>query len=402
MTGGVTGLGFRFERNSAVKGTLAFRDSIYGGFRAIAFTFEDEGTGKIKAFTPVPSPDWALPAQPTRSTSDVARFAKDLIERGCLADIFSGAFLVAHDDEPVYVRACGQADKRSHTPNTIDTRFNLGSMNKMFTAVAIAQLIEKGRVRGADHLSAYLDESWSPKAVNDQITIDQLLKMTSGLGSYFEDGPIGRFQMNRSLDAFKPVIHAQQLLAKPGEKFIYSDTGYFLLGLVVQATSGEDYFDYVRRHIFKPAGMYSTDSYELDQPTEKLALGYEFDAKRSRWRENRAYVTLKGAPDGGGYSTVADLLRFVKALKAGRLLSRTSVERLWTSNYTDRWGEGFYVFTSAAGRIVGKDGFGPGISSEMDIFLDKGFVVVALSNYDSGALAPMDAMRAEIAQTRSN
>jgi hypothetical protein len=97
---------------------------------------------------------------------------------------------------------------------------------------------------------------------------------------------------------------------------------------------------------------------------------------------------------------VGDLLRFAQALKSGKLVSPTSTARLWSDDPPNRWGEGFYVLQSPAGPIIGKDGFGLGISSEMDVFLDKGYVVVALSNYGSGALAPMDAMRAELASAK--
>lgn len=397
VTGGVAPIGFRFSPGSRTKGTLVFRDTIYGGLRAVSFTF-DEATGrKIKQFAPAPAPAWALPATSRRSPEEMAEFARGLIERGCRADVFSGAFLVARDGETLVARACGEADKRNHVLNSIDTRFNLGSMNKMFTAVAVVQLMEQGRIHGPDPLSAYVDESWAPKYISDHITIDQLLSMTSGLGSYFDDGPIARFQMNRTLEAYKPVIHAQPLVTEPGRKFMYSDTGYFLLGLVVQKASGEDYFDYIRGHIYAPAGMTATDSYELDQPVANLALGYAFVGGAHPWRENRSFVTLKGAPDGGGYSTVGDLLRFAEALKAGKLVSPSSLRRLWTDRIKNEWGEGFYVFTGPAGRIAGKDGFGLGVSSEMDVYVDQGYVVIALSNYASGALAPMDAMRAELA-----
>jgi CubicO group peptidase (beta-lactamase class C family) len=396
VTGGITPVAFRFDPGSKVQGTFVFRDTIYGGLRALSFTFDASPAQKIRSLSPTPPPAWATASAAHASPRGVASYAIGLIERGCRADVFSGAFLVARYGRVLAEKACGDADKRSRTPNRVTTRFNLGSMSKMFTAVAIAQLMDQGRIRPTDHLGDYVDESWLPKAISARITIDQLLAMTSGLGSYFDDGPVGRFQMNRTLDAYKPVMRAEGLRASPGEKFIYSDTGYFLLGLVIQKASGEDYYDYLRRHIFLPAGMASTDSYELDQPREDLALGYAYVGGAFPWRENRSFVGLKGAPDGGGYSTVGDLLRFAEALKAGKLVSAASLKRLWSDHPPNHWGNGFYVFGTPAGPLVGKDGFGVGISSEMDIYPEAGYVVVALSNYGSGALAPMDAMRAEI------
>jgi CubicO group peptidase (beta-lactamase class C family) len=400
VTGGIEPLAFKLDATADSRGTLVFRDRIYGGLRALSFSFEEGGDHRIQTLSPVPAPAWALAGGQKRSPADIAAYADTLVARGCRADVFSGALLVAYRGEVLTARACGEANKRDHTSNNVETLFNLGSMNKMFTAVAIAQLVEAHRLRLADHLDNYIDESWMPRSITSLITIEQLLTMRSGLGSYFDDGLASRFQMNRTLDAYKPVMRSQTLAAMPGQRFIYSDTGYFLLGLIIEKASGEDYYDYIRRHVLTPAGMRRTDSYELDRPIENLALGYTFVGGRSPWRENRAFVTLKGAPDGGGYSTVRDLLCFAEALKTGKLVTRPSLDWLWSDHPPDNWGAGFYTFSSPAGPIVGKDGFGPGISSEMDVYVDKGYVVVALSNYASGALAPMDAMRAEIAQAR--
>jgi CubicO group peptidase (beta-lactamase class C family) len=400
VTGGIQPIGFRFDRASTQRGVLVFRDRIYESVRALSISFAVSGDHRIEALEPAPTPAWAIPTPGRQSPAEVGAYAEALIDRGCRADIFSGAFLVAHDGKMLATRACGEADKRDHAPNTLDTRFNIGSMNKMLTAVAVMQLVEQHRVQLSDRIDAYLDDSWLPRSIASQITVAQLLEMRSGLGSYFDDGPTSRFQMNRSLNDYKPVMHAEPLMAKPGEKFIYSDTGYFLLGLVVQKASGEDYYEYIRHHVLLPAGMTRTDSYELDNPGENLALGYIFVGGDNPWRENRTFVPLKGAPDGGGYSTVGDLLKFANALEAGRLVTRSSLAELWTDHPPDNWGAGFYVFASPAGRIAGKDGFGPGISSEMDIYVDKGYVVVGLSNYAAGALPPMEAMRTEISQAR--
>ena len=398
VTGGIRLVAFRFDDGSTAKGELVFRDAIYGGLRAVAFTFDDKPGRQILDLGPVAAPAWAIQASATQTPGQVASYAAALIDRGCRADVFSGAFLVAHNGRILVQRACGEASKRYHAPNTTGTRIDIGSMNKMFTAVAVAQLVEQGKVKLDDHLSAYLDESWLPKSISDQITIAQLLTMTSGLGSYF-DAPFGSFQMNRTLDAYKPVIHAATLSSRPGEKYQYSNTGFFLLGLVVQKASGEDYYDYIRRHIYAPAGMSATDSYELDGPAENLATGYFYLGRTQSWWENRAWVGLKGTPDGGGYSTVGDLLRFAEALKSGKLLTLKSLDLLWRDPPPPS-GAGFYGLKGPAGRIVGKDGFGSGVSALMDIYLDRGYVVVALSNYAAGAPAPMEAMRGELAAAK--
>lgn len=396
LTGGITPIGFRFDTGSKTQGQLAFRDAIYRSSRAIAVSFDDTPGRKILNLAPSPTPEWAVGHQKRRPVPQVSAYAAALLQRGCSAGAFSGAFLVAHGSRILVQQACGEARRSDHTQNTANTRFNIGSMNKMFTATATLQLVEKGRLALKDRLSAYVDETWIPRAISDEITVEQLLTMTSGLGSYFDDVPIDHFRMNRTLNAYKPMIQAQPAKAKPGEKFIYSDTGFFLLGLVVQKASGEDYYDYIRRHIYVPAGMASTDSFELGNTADGLATGYTFRGGPDPWRENSEIIPFKGGPDGGGYSTVGDLYRFAEALRAGKLLSQKSLDLLWTDHRPNNWGMGFDVYASPAGRIVGKDGFAPGVSSEMDIYLDRDYVVVALANYDAAGKPPVEAMRAEL------
>jgi CubicO group peptidase (beta-lactamase class C family) len=400
VTGGIEPVGFRSVPGSLERGQFVFRDTIYRGLRALDVTLDDTPDHRIVDISPMPAPRWAIAATPKQSPAQVAAYAAALIDRGCRAQVFSGEFLVAHRGKVMVERACGEASQREHLSNAIDTRINLGSINKAFTAVAIEQLAEARRLSLNDPVSKFVDESWLPQEISSRITVAQLLAMTSGLGSYFDENPMSGFRASRTLDAYKPMIRAQTLKAEPGEKFIYSDTGFFLLGLVVQKASGEDYYDYIRRHIYGPAGMTDTDSFDLDEPSNRLAVGYVMPRGQSAWRENRELIPRKGAPDGGGYSTAHDLFRFAEALTNGKLVSRAALARLWTDHPPSNWGEGFYVFDSAAGRVVGKDGFGPGISSEFDTFLDKNYVVVALSNYAAGARAPMDAMRAELAAVK--
>ncbi|THD53049.1 serine hydrolase domain-containing protein, partial [Phenylobacterium sp.] len=320
VTGGITAVGFRLAPGSMTKGQLVFRDTIYGGLRALAVTFDETPSHRIIDISPTPAPGWAIAVARPKSPAQVAMYAATLIDRGCQADVFSGAFLVAHQGKVIVERACGEADKRGHVANNLDTRINLGSINKAFTAVAVAQLAETQRLSLSEPLSDFVDDSWLPQDIARRITVAQLLAMTSGLGSYFDDNPMSRLRENRTLDDYKPLIRAQTLQAAPGQKFIYSDTGYFLLGLVVQKASGENYYEYVRKHIYRPAGMTDTDSFDTEDPSQRLAVGYLRSGDHSGWRENRLQIPRKGVPDGGGYSTAHDLLRFAEALKQGQLV----------------------------------------------------------------------------------
>ena len=171
----------------------------------------------------------------------------------------------------------------------------------------------------------------------------------------------------------------------PGEKFRYSNTGMFLLGVVIEKASGQDYFDYIREHIYKPAGMVNSDCYEMDYPVENLAIGYSPDPGPYGWQNNLYKHVIKGGPAGGGFSTVTDLHRFALALLGGKLISKPSLKLMWNDYAGANYGYGFGVDKTASGLVVGHGGGFSGINSNLDIFVDKGYIVAVMSNVDMGA-----------------
>jgi len=297
-------------------------------------------------------------------------------------DTFSGAVLLAHGDEVLFTFAAGEADKGWHVKNDLETRFNLGSMNKMFTSVSIAQLVEQKKVAYDEPIAKYIDESWLPRAITDKVTVRHLLTHTSGLGSYFNDTYLkSSRELFREVDDYKPLVHGETLAFEPGARWSYSNTGMLLLGVVIEKASGENYFDYVRKHVYAPAGMTRSDCYELDQPVENLAVGYERDpTTKSGWRNNLFQHVIRGGPAGGGYSTVGDLHRFAQALLAGKLCSVESLDTLWTRTSGADYGCGFAVVDKPQ-KVVGHSGGFSGINSNLDVFVDSGYVVVMMSNY---------------------
>lgn len=321
------------------------------------------------------------------SESQWVEEVKRLVERLKQKGIFSGSLMLARGDRVLYSAAAGEASKRFHAANRVDTKFNLGSMNKMFTSVAIMQLAEKGKLSIQDPISKYLDESWLPKKITDRITIHHLLTHTSGLGSYFNDTYWRTSRMKfRKLADYKPLIKDETLAFEPGKRFRYSNTGMFLLGVVIEKASGVDYFDYIRQHIYQPAGMKNSDCFEMDTPVENLAIGYS-PAPDSpyKWQNNLYKHVIKGGPAGGGFSTVIDLHCFGRALVSGKLVSKESLQKLWTDYAGANYGYGFRVEKEANGLVVGHGGGFDGINSNLDIFVDKGYIVAVMSNIDRGA-----------------
>ena len=308
------------------------------------------------------------------------------------ADVFSGAVILAKDGVPVYSGAFGQANKDFEVPNKVDTKFNLGSMNKMFTAVTIARLVEQGKLSYDDPLSKFIPD-FPRGALGEKILIKHLLTHTSGLGSYFND----EFQRSsrarfRTVDDMMQLAKDDSAAFEPGTRWSYSNTGMLVLGKVIEVVTGDDYFDYVRTHLFKPTGMMHTDSYELDQVNPNLAVGYQKEYGQDgtkRFRNNVFMHVIRGGPAGGGYSTAEDLVRFAEALRSGKLLSPEAFEFITTPKpelNSPRYGYGFAIDPET--NVVGHSGGFPGISSNLDIFKGTEYTAVVLSNY-GGASQPI-------------
>lgn len=309
------------------------------------------------------------------------------------ADKFSGTVLLSKNGETLYSAAHGLASKRFNVPNNLETKLNLGSMNKMFTSVAIMQLAEDGKIALTDTIDKYVGDDWLEKEISQQIQIQHLLTHASGLGSYFNadfrDGSRLRF---RNLEDFKPLVKGDTPQFTPGTAYRYSNTGMLLLGVIIEAASGQSYYDYVRDRIYSPTQMSLSGCYDMDQPIQNLAIGYHPSSKNDTgWVNNYLLHVVKGGPAGGCFSTVGDLQRFAEALTGHQLLSKESTDRLLSPKpefHSENYGFGFRLSGTDENRIVGHSGGFFGISANLDVFLDKGYVAVVLSNY-SGASRPI-------------
>ncbi|HYH79477.1 MAG TPA: serine hydrolase domain-containing protein, partial [Longimicrobium sp.] len=185
-----------------------------------------------------------------------ARVVDEALTRATAEGRFSGVVMVAKDGRPVFQRAYGMADRARGIPNALETQFNLGSMNKMFTAVSIAQLVAQGKLSYQDPVSKHIPD-FPTRAAAEKIRIEHLLTHTSGLGSYFNP----RFFAERpaTVAAIMDVARQDTALAfEPGKGWRYSNTGFLLLGAIIEKVTGQDYYDYVRDHVFTPAGMSSS------------------------------------------------------------------------------------------------------------------------------------------------
>jgi CubicO group peptidase (beta-lactamase class C family) len=236
---------------------------------------------------------------------------------------FSGVAVVAKNGVPVFQRAYGMTDRERRVANNPETAFNLGSINKIFTQIAILQL----RAAGKLDLDSTLAKYWPDYPNNEvarKITIRQLLRHTSGIGGNIFDPPAGGKRNDiRTLRDYLPLFVNQPLAFEPGTRNAYSNAGYVVLGLLIERLSGDDYYTYVREHIFKPAGMTRTGSFAVDSLPPNTAIGYtrgdENAPLSTPLRPNSQELPGRGSSAGGGYSTAQDLVRFVQALREQRI-----------------------------------------------------------------------------------
>lgn len=396
--GGVDLIGARTRPGDPRLVEIAVRNRVYGGVQGVEVRLDAADTPRIAAFEPTPAPAWSVPRAKPQSQAEFTARASGLIDKGCAAGLFSGAVLIAAGEKVLVEKACGEASRRYHVANTTSTRFNIGSMDKMFTVVAAMQLVEAGKLSLDATLDRYLDASWLAPEIARQVTVWQLMTHTSGLvpdvADELEAKP--RFRL-RELDQFKPLVRDSQLATTPGETFNYSNTGMLLLGAVIAQASGEDYYAYVQRHIFAPAGMTATASDLIDDPVENLAIGYtRAPASAYGWRENSIRILRRGIPAGGGFSTVGDLHRFALALQSNKLISQASLQRLWADEDRDNYAAGFEIGHGAVGAAAGHSGLDAGVSTRMRLYLDRGYVAVLLANIDRAAPPLLDAIEGEM------
>lgn len=346
----------------------------------------------------VPRQSLATP-DPVPDNSPLATELDGFLHEASARDAFSGAVLVAKNGQPIFTKAYGLANKAANSPNRTDTKFDLGSMNKMFTAVAIAQLAERGKLSFADTVGKHLPD-YPNKAVAEKVTIHQLLTHTSGMGNYQNEAFIANLTKVKTIADLLPFFVNDTLAFEPGTKMQYSNAGFALLGLIIEKASGQNYFDYVKEHIFKPAGMMNTDSYERDRNTPNLAVGYMRMNDQGRpdpsvpLRENSSIRPTRGSSAGGGYSTVEDMLKFSLALYGHKLLSAkftgiVTAGKIEASGPDRKYGYGFGDSVVDGMHIVGHNGGGPGIGANFDIFPEIGYTAVVLSNYSAPTMMPV-------------
>jgi CubicO group peptidase (beta-lactamase class C family) len=287
----------------------------------------------------------------------------------------TGAVLVARKGEILFDQAFGMANYEWQIPNSLITRFHIASISKVFTAAAILQLQEQGRLQVSDSIARYLPDF--PQG--DRITLDNLLTHTSGIPDINGLADYDTFARSpHTLEQIVAKFAGLPLEFQPGSKAEYSNSNYNLLAIIIEKVSGESYGDYLNRHIFVPCGLhYTGHDGNSARIIPSAASGYEpFQVAAY---EKARYVDWSNKTGNGSlYSTVGDLFRFDRALNSGKVLKAPTRKQYYVAGEENRYG--WYFRNRVGHRAMSAKGRSPGFSAELDDFPDDDVTIIVLSN----------------------
>ena len=357
----------RDEQNRYIEIAFELAPEPPHGIMGVDLEPADESTGK--------------PIDAKATDAEAAAAAKAWLDELAAKDEFSGSVLIARGGKPFFEGAWGMADREKKIPNRPDTSYNLASIGKIFTQVAIAQLAWQGKLTLNDTVAKYLPDL--PVPSSDKITIQQLVTHSSGMGDIFgekySDTPPASL---KRLSDYVPIFAGVPLQFPPGEGNSYSNAGYVVLGLIVEKVSGKEFHEYLRENIFGPAGMSDTGPYEPNVAIPNRAIGYTRQAPGAAGSPQPVIAKLpaRNSSAGGSRSTSRDLLKFDQALRADKLLPR-------------QWGD--WIFSNkpasphrAPGeKAEGRGGMAiaggsPGVSTAMSMNNGDGTTAIVLANQD--------------------
>jgi CubicO group peptidase (beta-lactamase class C family) len=316
---------------------------------------------------------------------DLAPKADEIVNAYVKQAKFSGSVLVAKGGKVILSKGYGMANYELEVPNTPQTRFRLGSITKQFTSMAIAQLVERGLVKIEDPITKYLPDY--PKETGDKVTVYHLLTHTSGIPSFTNGKDYQQIKMSPfSGEKLVAWLKDKPLEFAPGEKYNYNNSGYYLLGYLIEKVSGKSYEQYLKENIFEPLGMKDTGYDHNKEIMKNRATGYTAKGKEI---ENAEFIDMT-VPGGAGalYSTAEDLYIWDRALYTEKLVKKPTLEKIYTpfkSNYA--WG---WVVAERNGRKIIQHGGGiDGFNTTIVRYVNDDICIIALSNRIPAALNQM-------------
>lgn len=321
---------------------------------------------------------------------------------------FRGNIYIVQNDKVLCERESGFADLSNEIPNTLDTKFASASAGKVFVAVGILQLVERGRIKYDDTLGVLLD---IPLYNIDQyVTVRQLLNHTSGVPDYFDESTMDEYEelwtdypnyKIRHNSDLLPLFINKPMMYPRGEKFQYNNSGYVLLAMIIEKVTGMYFDQYLKENIFDICGMKSTGYYELDKLPPKCANSYIYCADTNDYRTNIFSVDAKGTGAGGAFIAVKDIVSFWTNLQEGNLISKAFVSDMLRKQSGDGvdaeegyYGYGVWIIDNPKGRDIAYfQGCDPGVSFISEYNPNNGLISVLVSNYGDNVWREMRKIR---------
>jgi CubicO group peptidase (beta-lactamase class C family) len=390
--------GLSVERSMMAGSALRIMTKSRDGKHLLGMELEPEpgDTTRIASITMVPM-NPAMMSGPPKPWAEgplgdagIAAIVRAKVKQAADSDEFSGVVLVAHGDDVLVHDVYGYANREQQRSNTKATPFATYSMGKMFTSVAIAQLVSSGKLSWDDTLARVLP-SYPNKEAATRITIRQLLTHTAGVPDPFLSKRYGHGKKYASHEAMLPDFADAPLNANAGKSFDYSNGNFATLAAVVERVSGLSYEEYLRRNVWGPAGMHPTD--------DGAAIGYaRFTEYDPLGVDKRLPETVRGGNGkgkalgfGGGAYTAEDLFRFARALQTGKLVPKVVADSITKGEVSmggpTKYALGFFDRPMNGRRVVGHSGSNPdtGHDADLEMVWDDQWTVVVLSNYDAPA-----------------
>ncbi len=336
-------------------------------------------------YRPTLAPEKSLPASLSDAAigSEVRRVVGDLSK----AERFSGIVVVARGAKVIASASGGYANRAQKTPITEASRFTLGSLGKMFTAVAIGQLADQHKLKLDDTVGTFFPD-YPNHIIRDKATVAMLLSHSSGMDDFLDKRtPAMMSEGVRRAEEFMPLYAADEPQFAPGSGRAYSNAGLALAGAIAEKISGEDYPEYLSKHVFEPAHMMHSSANNIPLAVDGLVTPYTH-GESPGWEIAKADI---GSPAGGAVSTAGDLIRFAEALRDGSLVSKAWLADMATPHgppgQGGAYGYAMEIEEMYGETVVGHSGGFPGVSTRLYLVLGSPYTVVVLSNQDPPAEA---------------
>ncbi len=356
-------------------------------YKDLQMILDPDGSGRIfnlafiaEVTEPVYLPNGSI------EQSQTLDWLRDYVDRLQKENSFYGSINIATGNKIILEKYAGYSNPETGTLFDSNTVFNMASGGKMFTAIAVAQLVEKGNIKYSDKIETYFPD-FADKEKLSRVTIHQLLNHSSGIAEYWTVKNTDLINEYTKAEDYLPLIYEAGFSYDPESEFAYSNSNFILLGLLVEKLSGMSFYDYVKQNILIPAGMESTEYYSYGEEGIQMAIALE--RKDDVWKETRHGT--KGSSAGGCYTTTGDMLKFSNALRENKLISSGTMNEMIKDKTTGLkdatgYGYGFELYKYGRNGIsYGHGGMTGGVNFEFRYFPEFDITLVISCNQNNGA-----------------